>query len=98
MKVKGEIEQVVSKIGIEKLAVFQPGLLTKRDNDFRLGEWFLKYVPFVPKIDATNVGLVMLSHAIQAVLGNIMKGVNILTLNHKQMGHYLEYARQNKVL
>ena len=38
----------------------KPGIILNRDNDDRLGESILKYIPFMDKIDAKDIGKAMM--------------------------------------
>ena len=56
MKTKGEAEDDVAAVGLKSLHIYQPGLLTNRDNDFRFGEWLGSWVPFISKISGADLG------------------------------------------
>ena len=64
MKTKGEVEEAIAAVDLKSLHIYQPGLITNRDNDFRFGEWIGKFVPFMPKISGDNLGKVILLHSI----------------------------------
>lgn len=78
MRTKGEVERDAKAIGVPNLNIYRPGLLTNRDNDMRIGEKIFSWVPFIPKIDAANVGKVMLEEAIVAKKNNEGKETNLL--------------------
>ena len=65
MRTKGEVEEAIRALGLKHLVIFRPGLLTDRNNDFRVGEKLLGYVPCVPKCDAKELGKGMLAHSIE---------------------------------
>ena len=67
MRTKGRVEQDIKQITMPKMAIYKPGLLCNRDNDFRLGEWLLKGVPFVKKIESKDLATAILNHAAQSL-------------------------------
>jgi oxidoreductase len=64
MRTKGEVERDMSKLGYHNLTIFRPGLLDNRDGEKRVIEKIFSAIPFVTKIDSTDMGLAMLDHAI----------------------------------
>ena len=54
-RVKGEAEEEESKKNINYISIFRPGIILDRDNDSRLGESIIAYVPFFPKISSKNI-------------------------------------------
>ena len=54
-RVKGEAEEEESKKNINYISIFRPGIILDRDNDSRLGESIIAYVPFLPKISSKNI-------------------------------------------
>ena len=38
----------------------KPGIILNRDNDYRLGESIIKYIPFMDKIAAKDIGKAMM--------------------------------------
>ncbi|CAI2380127.1 unnamed protein product [Moneuplotes crassus] len=65
-RTKGECEEELSKMGLQGLTIMKPGLLTKRDADFRLGEKLGSYVPFIPKIDCIDVARAMIENSLES--------------------------------
>ena len=63
-RTKGEVERDVAKLGYQYLAIHQPGLLLNRDNDARFVEKVFSAIPIGPRIEAADLGLAMLNHAI----------------------------------
>jgi hypothetical protein len=51
------------KKGFPLISIFRPGALLNRDNDARFGEKLLAYIPFFPKIEASECALAMLTEA-----------------------------------
>lgn len=66
MKTKGEVERDIAKVGVPQLNIYRPGLLLNRDNDERIGEKIGAFIPFLSKIESSDVGKVMLDQAIKA--------------------------------
>ena len=64
MKTKGEVEEAVTQVGLKNLVIYKPGLITERDNDFRFGEKFAEFIPFIDKISSPELAKTMLDHAI----------------------------------
>ena len=60
MRTKGEVERDIVKVGIPHVGIYKPGLLLNRDNDDRFGEKVGSYIPFITKIESSDVGLCML--------------------------------------
>lgn len=62
MRVKGEIEEKLQSMKIEKLSIFRPGAILDRDNDYRCGESFLKCLVsicccFISSIQSKELGI-----------------------------------------
>ena len=78
-KIKGETEEELEKINsiplisieLEKInsipliSIFRPGLLKERDNDKRLGESLVDFVPFFTKIKVKDVAKAMVINDIK---------------------------------
>ena len=60
MKVKGEAEEEIQKKNVNYISIMKPGIILNRDNDDRLGESILKYIPFMDKIAAKDIGKAMM--------------------------------------
>ena len=78
MKTKGQVEEAIKGLDLNQMTIFKPGVLTQRDNDFRCGEWFIGKIPFIPKMNAEGLGLVMLKHAIEMRRNNYDKKIIFL--------------------
>lgn len=55
-KVKGQVENDVKALQLPVLTIYRPGLIINRQNDYRIIETSVSYIPFVPKIDAADLG------------------------------------------
>ena len=65
-KIKGETEDELEKINsIPLISIFRPGLLKERDNDKRLGESLVDFVPFFTKIKVKDVAKAMVINDIK---------------------------------
>ena len=65
-KIKGETEDELEKINsIPLISIFRPGLLKERDNDKRLGESLVDFVPFFSKIKVKDVAKAMVINDIK---------------------------------
>lgn len=59
-QIKGETEEELkNKNSIPLISIFHPGLLLDRNNDERLGEGLVKFIPFCDKISTDKVGKAM---------------------------------------
>lgn len=52
-------EQGIRDKSFPVASIFRPGALLNRDNDKRWGEAILKWIPFMPKIEATDMAKAM---------------------------------------
>ena len=68
MKTKGRVEEAVTSVGIKSLVLYKPGLITDRDNDFRLGEKIGEFVPFIDKISAAKLASSMPCSALSSTV------------------------------
>ena len=59
MKTKGQAEEGIRLKQFPIVSIFRPGGLINRDNDKRWGETLMKYIPFIPKIEATEMAKAM---------------------------------------
>ena len=84
-RVKGEAEDSLAALGYPHLALYRPGFLVNRDNDWRLIETIGKYMPFVPKIEARDLGLVILTNAIEVSLAKIPGEKRVERISNKQL-------------
>lgn len=63
-KVKGRADEECLKRNINCISIFRPGAILDRDNDHRLGEAMLKFVPFIDKIRSTNLARAIYNESI----------------------------------
>eukprot|EP00826_Nyctotherus_ovalis_P032095 TRINITY_DN2591_c0_g1_i1.p1 TRINITY_DN2591_c0_g1~~TRINITY_DN2591_c0_g1_i1.p1 ORF type:complete len:226 (+),score=67.69 TRINITY_DN2591_c0_g1_i1:54-731(+) len=64
MKVKGQAEEAIQKIGFPLVSVFRPGLLRNRRNDSRWGEAVAGIIPFIDKIDVKTLAEKMVMESV----------------------------------
>ncbi|CDW86134.1 UNKNOWN [Stylonychia lemnae] len=67
MRAKGEAEVHIEQQQIPISAMFRPGTLVNRDNDFRWVEWILAKLPG-PKIENALLGYAMYHHSVAETL------------------------------
>ena len=90
-KTKGQAEEELKGKKLPILSIFRPGALLNRDNDKRWGESLLKYLPFFPKIEATDMAKAMRLEA-ELILErkNIEKSVEVNIYNNDQIKSLLK--------
>ena len=82
-KIKGETEDELEKINsIPLISIFRPGLLKERDNDKRLGESLVDFVPFFTKIKVKDVAKAMVINDIK-FLENFILFNNTIEIKNK---------------
>ena len=54
-RVKGEAEDEIAKKNVNYITIMKPGIILERDNDDRLGEKVIQWVPFIPKIKTKDI-------------------------------------------
>ena len=54
-RVKGEAEEECLKKNVNYISILRPGIILNRDNDDRLGEKIIAYIPFLPKITSKDI-------------------------------------------
>ena len=59
-RVKGEAEEDCMKKNVNYVSIFKPGIILNRDNDDRIGEKIIGYIPFLPKITSKDIAMSML--------------------------------------
>ncbi|CDW72937.1 tat-interacting protein [Stylonychia lemnae] len=93
-KTKGLTELHIREQGLEYLTILRPGLLVNRDNDARCAEKFYACLPCIPRIRASEVGQVLLSHSINKILntnlGSQSQAVEILSHGMIKKSIYLK--------
>ena len=90
-KTKGQAEEGLKSKHFPVLSIFRPGALLNRDNDKRWGESILKYIPFFPKIEATDMARAMRVEA-ELILErkNIQKSNEVNIYNNDQIKSLLK--------
>ena len=59
-RVKGEAEEECLKKNVNYVSILRPGIILNRENDDRLGEKIIAYIPFLPKITSKDIAMAML--------------------------------------
>ena len=59
-RVKGEAEEECLKKNVNYVSILKPGIILNRENDDRLGEKIIAYIPFLPKITSKDIAMAML--------------------------------------
>jgi hypothetical protein len=95
MKVKGEVEEELVKVGFPHLDIYQPGLIANRENDHRIGETIMSKIPFIPSIQCTDLGLSILTRTIQVLDEGSFK--NVEEPIHKTLNNGMLVDIANKV-
>ena len=87
MQIKGEVERDIIALGLPQLTIYKPGLIENRRNDWRFGEALASWIPFITKIQATDLGHSMLLHTIELCTNDqFPRGENnILRLNNSEI-------------
>ncbi|KRX06872.1 hypothetical protein PPERSA_11517 [Pseudocohnilembus persalinus] len=67
MRTKGQVEETLKQKNLKGLSIFQPGVLLNRNNDFRIGEKIIAYVPFLSKIESKDLALALRLEAEQKI-------------------------------
>jgi len=90
-KTKGQAEEGLKSKHFPVLSIFRPGALLNRENDKRWGESLLKYIPFFPKIEATDMARAMRVEA-ELILErkNIQKSTEVNIYNNDQIKSLLK--------
>eukprot|EP00347_Sterkiella_histriomuscorum_P007746 403347714 len=91
MRTKGEVENAIKALNLDNLNIYRPGVLLNRDNDFRIGEKIIGWVPFISKIQSSDVGKVMLE---QAVLSKSQNQVEVRKLSELSNADIARLATQ----
>ncbi len=59
-RVKGEAEEECLKKNVNYVSILRPGIILNRENDERLGEKIIAYIPFLQKITSKDIAMAML--------------------------------------
>ena len=57
---KGKVESDLEALKLPVLTFYRPGLIIGRQNDFRLIEASAFFIPYMPRIDAEDLGYFIL--------------------------------------
>ena len=74
LRVKGEVENELSKIQLDNISVFKPGVLVGRDNDSRCGEKLASWIPFIDKITTKDLATGIIKEAESNLLNGKVNG------------------------
>ena len=82
-RVKGEAEEDCLKKNVNYVSIFRPGIILNRDNDDRLGEKVIAYIPFLPKITSKDIAMSMLVDDLEYQRGK--KEKKAIRISHSEM-------------
>ena len=82
-RVKGEAEEECLKKNVNYISILRPGIILNRDNDYRLGEKVIAYIPFLPKITSKDIAMSMLVDDLEYQKGN--KEKKAIRISHSEM-------------
>ena len=69
-------------------------MLLNRDNDSRVGEKIASFIPFISKIESSDVGLAMLDNAIKAAIKKV-ENPTIEEFSNSDLNTYAANLKQN---
>ena len=93
-RVKGEAEEECLKKNVNYISILRPGIIINRDNDDRLGEKIVSYIPFLPKISSKDIAMAMLVDDLEYQKGK--KEKKAVRINHSEMEQLAE--KGNKMM
>ena len=82
-RVKGEAEEECLKRNVNYVSILRPGIILNRDNDDRLGEKIVAYIPFLPKITSKDIAMSMLMDDLEYQQGK--KEKKAIRISHSEM-------------
>ena len=82
-RVKGEAEEECLKKNVNYISILRPGIILNRDNDDRLGEKVIVYMPFLPKITSKDIAMSMLVDDLEYQRGQ--KEKKAIRISHSEM-------------
>ena len=82
-RVKGEAEEECLKRNVNYVSILRPGIILNRDNDDRLGEKIVAYIPFLPKITSKDIAMSMLMDDLEYQQGK--KEKKAIRISHSKM-------------
>ena len=65
------------------ISILRPGIILNRDNDDRLGEKIIAYIPFLPKITSKDIAMSMLMDDLEYQQGK--KEKKAVRISHSEM-------------
>ena len=82
-RVKGEAEEECLKKNVNYVSILKPGIILNRDNDGRIGEKIISYIPFLPKITSKDIAMSMLMDDLEYQQGK--KEKKAVRISHSEM-------------
>ena len=71
------------KKNVNYISILKPGIILNRDNDDRLGEKVIAYIPFLPKITSKDIAMSMLVDDLEYQRGQ--KEKKAIRISHSEM-------------
>ena len=71
------------KKNVNYISILRPGIILNRDNDDRLGEKVIAYIPFLPKITSKDIAMSMLVDDLEYQRGQ--KEKKAIRISHSEM-------------
>ena len=68
---------------VNYISILRPGIILNRDNDDRLGEKVIAYIPFLPKITSKDIAMSMLVDDLEYQRGQ--KEKKAIRISHSEM-------------
>ena len=93
-RVKGEAEEECLKKNVNYVSILRPGIILNRENDDRLGEKIIAYIPFLPKITSKDIAMAMLVDDLDYQQGK--KEKKAVRISHAEMEALA--AKGNKIM
>ena len=82
-RVKGEAEEECLKKNVNYVSILKPGIILNRDNDDRIGEKIIAYIPFLPKITSKDIAMYMIMDDLEYQQGK--KEKKAVRISHSEM-------------
>ena len=93
-RVKGEAEEECLKKNVNYVSILRPGIILNRENDDRIGEKIIAYIPFLPKITSKDIAMAMLVDDLDYQQGK--KEKKAVRISHAEMEELA--AKGNKIM
>ena len=93
-RVKGEAEEECLKKNVNYVSILRPGIILNRENDDRIGEKIIAYIPFLPKITSKDIAMAMLVDDLDYQQGK--KEKKAVRISHAEMEELA--ATGNKIM